>query len=331
MATNSLTLEQYAGTGSAAHQVEAAKDLVTVLERYGDDLALARAWSEVLVRELTLGRYEAAVLSADKLADHAAAAGDARLAAQGAPAVAYLMVHGPTPVGEGIRRCEEALESVRGNRRHEAIVLAALAPLKAMDEAFDEARAIYGRVRTNLVELDARLDASSTSIEASRVEILAGDLAAAEALLRRDDAALAELDERYFRSTVTAILANVLALRGSLAEAERYAALAEELADEDDLWSQVAWRTARAKVLAGLGEEEAAVALADEAVALSVDGEDIELRADALTEQGRVRIAVGRRESSGPPLREALDLYEQKGDRTGVGLVRDLLESLAAA
>jgi len=30
-------------------------------------------------------------------------------------------------------------------------------------------------------------------------------------------------------------------------------------------------------------------------------------------------------------LREALDLYEQKGDRTGVGLVRELLESLAAA
>jgi ATP/maltotriose-dependent transcriptional regulator MalT len=228
-------------------------------------------------------------------------------------------------VTEGIRRCEEALESVRGNRRAEAIVLAALAPLKAMDEAFDEARSIYGRVQTILVELDARLDASSTSIEASRVEILAGDLEAAEALLRRDDAALAELDERYFRSTITAILANVLALRGAFAEAERYAALAAELADDDDLWSQVAWRTARAKVLAGLGDGDGALALADEAVALSIDGEDIELRADALTEQGRVRIAVGHRESSGPPLREALELYGAKGDRAAARLVMELL------
>ena len=183
-----------------------------------------------------------------------------------------------------------------------------------MDGQFDEARAICERVRGILTELQARIDANSTSIEASAVEIRAGDLEAAESMLRRDEEALGELDEQYFRSSIAGILANVVALRGKYAEAERYAALAEQLADEEDLDTHVAWRTARAKVLAATGRAEEAVALAQEAVGLASDGEDLPLKASALTELGRVLVAVGRPESAGPPLREALSMYEGKGD-----------------
>jgi tetratricopeptide (TPR) repeat protein len=123
----------------------------------------------------------------------------------------------------------------------------------------------------------------------------------------------------------------VLALEGKFEEADRYADLARELSDDDDLEAQISWRTAKAKVLAHDGRHDEAVAMAEEAASLAAEGEDLEVKADALTELGRVYSLTGRHESSGPPLREALDLYEQKGDRTGVGLVRDLLESLAAA
>ena len=61
---------------------------------------------------------------------HARRAGSERLAGQAAPAVAYLMVHGATPVAEGIRGCDELLDSIRGNRRTEAVVLGALAQLE---------------------------------------------------------------------------------------------------------------------------------------------------------------------------------------------------------
>ena len=325
MAIDELTLEQFAGTGSAAQQIERAKEIIVTLERHHDDFALARAWNEVVVRELTLGRYDSGSESADRLVAHARRAGDQRLAAQGAPALAYLMVHGQTPVPDGIRGCEEVLQTVVGNRKIEAIVRAALAQLKAMNGEFDEARALCLRVHEILVELEARLDASSTSIEASRVEILAGDLDAAEALLRRDDIALEAIDERYFRSTVVAILANVLALRGALKEADDYAGLAEELADEDDLWSQVSWRTARAKVLGHRGDVDEAIAMAQTAVDLAADSGDIEMRADALTELGRVFAIAGRRESAGPPWREALELYERKADRAATRLVSELL------
>jgi class 3 adenylate cyclase/tetratricopeptide (TPR) repeat protein len=331
MAINELMLDQFTGTGSWTQQVEKAKEIIKVLERYDDDFALARAWNEVTFREITRGQYEAATVSSDMMVAHARRAGSERLAGQAAPAVAYLMVHGATPVADGIRGCDELLDSIRGNRRTEAVVLGALAQLKAMDGQFDEARAICERVRGILIELQARIDANSTSIEASRVEMRAGDLAAAEAMLRRDDEALAALDEQYFRSSISGILANVLALRGSFAEAERYAALAESLADDEDIEAQIAWRTARAKVLANTGMREEAIALAEQAVSLAAEGEDVQVRADALTELGRVFVAVGRRESSGPPLREALALYEAKGDRSSAALVSELLADPATA
>jgi class 3 adenylate cyclase/tetratricopeptide (TPR) repeat protein len=331
MMINELMHDQFTGSGSWAQQIERAKEVIEVLERHNDDFALARAWNEVVFREVTRGQYAAATRSSDRLVEHARRAGSERLAGQIAPAVAYLMVHGATPVTEGIKGCDDVLESIRGNRKTEAIVLGALAQLKAMDGSFDEARALCERVRGILTELQARIDANSTSIEASRVEIRAGELEAAEVMLRRDEEALAGLEEQYFRSSIAGILANVLALRGSFDDAERYAALSQSLSDDEDLESQISWRTARAKVLAHRGEHGEAVALAQEAVRLASEGEDVEVKADSLMELGRVFSMIGRRESSGPPLREALGLYELKGDRSAIVLVNELLADLAAA
>ena len=63
----------------------------------------------------------------------------------------------------------------------------------------------------------------------------------------------------------------------------------------------VSWRTARAKVLAHQGQHEEAVAIAEDAATWRLDGGTRGLRADALTELGRVLVMVGRRESSSAP------------------------------
>ena len=274
-----LALYAPSGDATASDHIAEARRLIAVLEPYGDDAGLARAWRIVVANQFTLGSLADASEAADRVVEHAVRAGDQRLAGRSAPAVAYLMVHGPTPVPEAIERCEALFEGLRGDRNNEAIVLAAIAQLQAMDGRFDDARATYRRARTILLELEATLEASATSIESSRVELLAGDLEAAEAELRRDDEALAALDEAYFRSTVAAILANVLVERGDLEEAARYAELAERLADADDTWSQAAWRTARAGVLVRRGELVDADRLAHEAVDLVRAGDDLTLRA----------------------------------------------------
>jgi len=40
---------------------------------------------------------------------------------------------------------------------------------------------------------------------------------------------------------------------------------------------------------------------------------------------------AGHRESSGPPLREALSLYELKGDRSAMVIVQELIGELTTA
>jgi ATP/maltotriose-dependent transcriptional regulator MalT len=284
-----------------------------------------------MANQFTLGNLAEAGRAAERVVEHALRAGDLRLASRSAPAVAYVMVHGPTPVDEAIRQCEGLFDGLRGDRRNEAIVLAALSQLKAMQGDFDAARDLYRRGKAILEELDTGLTSRNTSIDSHRVELLAGDLDAAEAELRRDDAALAALGEAYFRSTVTAVLANLLAARGELDEALAYSELAEGLADEDDAWSQAAWRTARAQVLAARGDAAAAGRLADEAAALVRAGDDLLVRVDTLETVASVLERLGRPEDAEATLREVLALHEAKMDTVSARRVSERLEGLRAA
>ena len=55
MAINELMHDQYTGSGSFGQQIDRANEIIAVLERHGDDFALARAWNEVVFREVTRG------------------------------------------------------------------------------------------------------------------------------------------------------------------------------------------------------------------------------------------------------------------------------------
>jgi hypothetical protein len=73
-----------------------------------------------------------------------------------------------------------------------------------------------------------------------------------------------------------------------------------------------------------------AVTLATDAVELAAETVDLVLHADALADLGEVLIAAGRTNEAGPPLREALELYERKGATAAVTRVREVLEDPTA-
>ena len=315
-------------TEGALAAAGAALDLLTELRSEAD---VARAWRLLMFIHGTSGRYDLAADAATKVADHARAAGDQRLVGLGAMGYAATALHGPTPVTDAIRRCEELSEEVRGDRKAEAVILGVLAVCRAMEGEFEAARDLYRRARAMLAELGPSVTANATSTESSRVEMLAGDVAAAERELRTDYDALDALGERYFRSTVAALLGSVLLELDDADQAGRFATLAEDLADVDDAYSQAAWRLARAKLLARAGDSAAAAALARDAVTIAGGTLDIEQHADALVDLAVILRAGGDEGSSGPPLREALELYERKGDRVSAGKVRILLEAIPTA
>ena len=278
----------------------------------------------------TAGRYDEAAAAAERVVEYGVAAGDARMATRGAQIYASAALVGTLPASEVRERCERLRAQVAGDRKAEAVILAVLAQVYAMQGDFARAREESERQRQMLAELGPSLNAISTSIERARVESLAGDLPAAELELRADDAALAEIDERYFRSTVVGMLAGVLVELGRFEDAAAAVETARDLADEDDALSQILWRTAHARLLAEADNPDEAVAQAESAVALAADGDDIDLLGDVKSALGEVLLRAGRRDMAEPPLREALALYERKEDVASASRVRLRLETLAS-
>jgi tetratricopeptide (TPR) repeat protein len=162
------------------------------------------------------------------------------------------------------------------------------------------------------------------------LEKLAGDPAAAERAFRRQFEILDELRDEGHKSSAAANLAHVLCALERFDEAERYAAIARTVAAEDDVLAHVAGRQAQALVLAARGETEEAERLAREAVRILMDAgaECPNYQADALMNLAKVLGTVGKPSEAGQAAREALALYERKGNRPSSEVARTCLQEL---
>ena len=119
----------------------------------------------------------------------------------------------------------------------------------------------------------------------------------------------------YLLSTVAALLAQALCEQGRLGEAEASLAVTRELAEEDDIESQILWRTARAKVRARQGDGgDEARRLADEALALAADTDDIDVQGDVHADYGAVLVRLGSTDEAAIQFVEARELYARKGN-----------------
>ena len=130
---------------------------------------------------------------------------------------------GPTPVAEGIIRCEEIRSELGDNPAAEAQLLEPLAALHAMEGRFDRARELQAISAATFEELGLTLSLAVSHTEAGTVELLAGDAAAAEQSLRRGYQALEQIGERNLLSTTVALLAQALLAQQRDEEAERLA------------------------------------------------------------------------------------------------------------
>ena len=236
-------------------------------------------------------------------------------------------LYGPTPVAEAIARCEQALVESRGDKRLEGLVLCLLAPLRAMQGDFETARAHYARGRALLEDIGGKLIAASTTFNASTVDLLAGDAPAAEARLRRELELLEAMGETYLRPTVAAYLAAAVANQGRYEEADRFAALAAELASEDDVISQAMWRSVRARVFAreGGSTRRSSSRTAPSSCSREARDRPAGRRAPGPERGARSGGPEGRAERS---LEEAIALYELKGNVVAAAAARAALDAL---
>jgi predicted membrane chloride channel (bestrophin family) len=229
---------------------------------------------------------------------------------------------GPTPVEGAIDRAHLFLHESGDDRLLTASILSSLAVLLAMRGRFAEAREDWVRARSLWDELGMTHRRAVRAIDASSIELLAGDADAAARELRSGYRMLAEMGETHVRPTLAAYLASVLAQEGHCGEADELARFAESHAWEDDIVTQVMWRVARAQSTPA-GEEAAAERLAREAVERAAPTDFLDLQGTALLALAHTLRRTGSAETA-HVAHQAQAVYERKGNVVAAGWAAEL-------
>jgi tetratricopeptide (TPR) repeat protein len=302
--------------------------LIPILEDRGATAELAKAWRMVAFVHGTICRWEEAAAAQQLALGYARRAGRRRQEARLAAAFTMSLRDGPTPVDEAVPLCEEIVRSGLTDRQAEAVALSSLAVLRALGGDFDAARGHYLRAHAALAELGGTVLAAHTSLTSGRIELLAGEPAAAEAALRLDYDALGALRERYFRPLVGALLARALLDQERIEEADAVAAEVSVEAAADDVETQALWRLVRARVADLRGDASEALLLVEEAVGALDDTDAPVIRADARLDAGFILARAGRPAEAASRFEEAAELYDRKGARLLRRRAAGLLEQL---
>jgi tetratricopeptide (TPR) repeat protein len=236
----------------------------------------------------------------------------------------------PIPAEAAVSRAEQLLDAAAGDPWDEAAVLQPLIVLYGYAGRLADARAASRRAQSIWAASGARLDWALGALLAGWTEMICGEPAAAEPILRTGYEALVAMGERGYRATLATWLAEAAYVQGRFDQALRLTEEAEAFAGADDFEAQGRWRATRAKLLARRGQFPAAMRLADEAVTLVPAANDGPVRAEFLVAQAEVSRLAGTPGEAEASLRRALQFYDDRQMVSLAGQARALLASLAA-
>ena len=317
---------------NSAGLVDEVHEALHAAEELGDPLTLAQAWN-------LLGQVEGTLLGSLAQAEEAwgqalAYAERANLRAERADSIGWLMMSanfGPLPVEEGIARCRKFHDEAADDQFIQANSRIELAALEAMRGDFRTARELLATGRQTLAELGFTLMVAMSAQEAHYVETLAGDPAAAARISRESFGQLEPLGERAYLSTAAALLAHALGDLDELDEAERFSRVSEETSSPEDVFSQVLWRSGRAKIRARRGDLTEAETLAREAVALADKTDLLNTQGDTLADLAAVLALAGQPAEAASALEQAAAQFERKGNLVSLERVRTMARDLGSA
>jgi class 3 adenylate cyclase/tetratricopeptide (TPR) repeat protein len=323
-----IALQTWTGGVAGADKMEQLQTIAEVVERLGDDLGLARIWHLIGLHNLWSGRMADGVDAFQRALVHA---GRAQSRREEAAARQWLLVadwFGPTSAAEGIAHCHETLQRA-GDVSVEAQAMIELGCFLALQGTLDEAKASYAAGYDKLADLGQELTLAGVSQEYFDIEMLADNPHAAEIRLRDACARLEQMGEKGYLATRRGCLAETLYAQGRYDEAAELSEQMEVAAIEDptDLDPQIRWRAVRARVLARRGEHARAEALAREALGLIAGFDWTNQHAQTAEALAEVLELGGRRREAQAALREALRLYEAKGNVVAARKVRARMDA----
>ena len=305
--------------------LQTADEAVSTFERLGDDLGLAKAWRAIAEVHLTACRWGLSAEAMEHALAHAERCGDERERTTAVAHLAAALYWGPTPAPTAIRRCEQMLSEYAGRPTVEANLLYYLGGLRGMEGDFEQAVELVERGRETFERLGHRRGVAYQTVVSGPLKLLAGDTAGAEAELREAWATLGAMGESGILSSITAFLAEAVYAQGRYDEVLELTAVSEAASADDDVASQIGWRSARAKALSHLSSLAEARALAEDAVARADETDFLNVRADARAALAVVLNRAGRAEGAATLVAEARSLYLAKGNSSAARLLDDLV------
>jgi class 3 adenylate cyclase len=308
--------------------VELVQEATPVFEEHGDERALARAWRHVgYVRGSMQGRCADWVDASERALTYYRRTG-------WSPAgcileLAVALFYGPTPVPDGIARCEQLLDEST-DRLSTAGVLVYLAGLHGLSERFEDALSLLDEADGIFDELgEVYTKASNSGRVRGRTYLLAGEPELAEATFRDICAILEEVRDEAALSTVAADLGRVLCLQGSFDEAPEWSRLAQEHAPIGDKIAQVDSPRPPATLLAHEGRVRAAENVILDALRMIQTTDALGHQGDVLLDVAAVLSSAGRYPEAGQKIQEALVLYERKEDTASARIAQARLAAVA--
>jgi DNA-binding SARP family transcriptional activator len=302
-----------------------AEQAITRFEHLGDQLGLARAWRLVAQAHYLARSAGACAEASERALVHARRAQDPFEVKEIVEWLAIALALGPTPAAEALRRCEQLLPDVAGERFLEVTLFSFQAYLEAMRGRAREAEELFARARRAAGDPEHLYGVAYFSITQGLVAQLPGDPGAAERELRAGCQALEQVREQTNYSTATALLARAVCAQGRYSEAEHIARASEQAARANDVFANVTWRSVRARVLAGVGDLDAAHTFSCSAVAFAEQSDFLNAHADALLDLAEVLQLAGRPHEAASRLEEAIHLYRQKGNVVSAASAHSLL------
>jgi hypothetical protein len=307
-----------------------AEHAIETFERLGDDLGVAKAWRAIAEVHLTACRWGLSAEAMEHTLEHAERCGDERERTTAVAHLAAAFYFGPTAASTAIERCERMLAEYSDRPRVEANLLYYLGGLRGMEGDLEQAFDLVARGREIFERLGNRRGVAYQTLVSGPLKLLAGDAAGAEAELREAWTMLETMGESGILPSITAALAEAVCAQGRYDEAVELTTISEASAADDDVAAQSEWRSARAKALARLSGEGAALMLAGEAVARADETDFLNLRADARAALAEVLALGGNAADATALVDEARSLYLAKGNGTAARLLGRLTATAGA-
>jgi tetratricopeptide (TPR) repeat protein len=295
-----------------------AQDALRVFEKHGDDLGLAKTWrliSDVGHPEGDASTFTESDDALERALDYARRAGDQREEADVLWWVGVAFVFGPLHAETGIRRCQEILSEAKYDGTVRAGTLGVLGVLYAMRGRFAEARDRFAQGITILKELGIKLRVVTRQHLFADIELLANNPVAVERAMRWAYEQEVEMGEKLDIPGTAHRLADALYRQNRYEEATQWIEIAGERG-----------KGMRGLLAARRGDVELAKRLVRESVAMTERGQNLNARGTALMRLAEVLSLAGGSSEAAPVLREAIQLYERKGNLVLAQAARARLE-----